>query len=100
MSIVVSKNQILDALEKTFDGQSTNRARFFRQLQQTRRVQLAFHVTLMHRASAKQYPELWEKYINIHEEAGGAENKLGSCQVQLERVSWGFLWQFLSRVFI
>jgi tRNA ligase len=91
MSIVVSKNQILDVLEKTFAAQSTNRARFFHQLQQTRRVQSGFHVTLIHRASAKQHPELWEKYTGIHEEAGSAENKLGSCQVQLERVISAFL---------
>ena len=91
MSVVVSKNQILDVLEKTFAAQSTNRTRFFRQLQQTRRVQAGFHVTLIHRAVAKQHPELWEKYIGIHEEAGSAENKLGSCQVQLERVFNAFL---------
>lgn len=36
---------------------------------------------------AKSYPELWERYSAIHEAAGSAENKLGDCQIQLERVS-------------
>jgi tRNA ligase len=87
MSVTVSKNQIFDILETVFDKQSTNRARFFHQLQQTRRVQNSFHCTLIHRASAKQHPEIWEKYSAIHEAAGSAENKLGDCRVQLERVS-------------
>jgi tRNA ligase len=85
--VTVSKNQILDILEKTFHSQHANRARFFRQLQQTRRVQSAFHVTLIHRAAAKQHPEIWERYSADHEAAGSAENKLGDCQIQLERVS-------------
>jgi tRNA ligase len=83
----VSKNQILDILEKSFGSERATRARFFRQLQQTRRVQSAFHVTLIHRAMAKSHPELWERYSAIHEVAGSAENKLGNCQIQLERVS-------------
>lgn len=85
--MTVSKNQILDVLEKTFNSEPASRARFFRQLQQTRRVQSAFHVTLIHRAMAKTHPELWERYSAIWEAAGSAENKLGDCQIQLERVS-------------
>jgi tRNA ligase len=87
IGVTVSKNQILDILEKSFRSQHANRARFFRQLQQTRRVQSAFHVTLIHRAMAKSHPELWEQYSAVHEAAGSAENKLGDCQIQLERVS-------------
>lgn len=85
--MTVNKNQILDILEKAFSPQRANQARFFRQMQQTRRVQSAFHVTLIHRAMAKQHAELWERYSIIHEAAGSAENKLGDCQIQLERVS-------------
>lgn len=86
--MTVSKNQTLDILEKSFRSQHVNRARFFRQLQQTRRIQSAFHVTLIHRATAKQHQEIWEQYSAIHEAAGSAENKLGCCQIQLERVSF------------
>jgi tRNA ligase len=87
ISVNVPKLYILNALETTFDGQSRNKTVFYRALQEARRVQPAFHVTLIHKASAKQHKELWDKYSAIHQEAGAAENKLGSCDVQLERVS-------------
>jgi tRNA ligase len=88
MSVTLPKSQILDALETTFASVSKNKARFFTQLQGTRRVQPEFHVTLIHRASAKAHPELWARYSQIHEEAGSAENKLGHCEVVLERIVW------------
>jgi tRNA ligase len=88
ISVTLPKSQILDVLETAFASVSNNKARFFRQLQGTRRVQPDFHVTLIHRASAKQHPELWQKYSEIHAEAGSAENKIGSCKVLLERVSF------------
>jgi tRNA ligase len=99
IGVTVSKNQILDILEKSFRSQHVNRARFFRQLQQTRRVQSSFHVTLIHRAMAKQYPVIWEEYCAIFEAAGSAENKLGDCQIQLERVS-SFLVSCRSAFFL
>lgn len=87
MSVTLPKSDILDALESNFASISSNKAKFFRQLQQSRRVQPEFHVTLIHRASASQHPELWQKYTDVWSEAGSAENKLGDCKVQLERVS-------------
>jgi tRNA ligase len=51
-------------------------------------VQQEFHVTLIHRASSKAHPELWERYSAIHAAAGSAENKLGLCKVMLEKVVW------------
>lgn len=88
ISVTIPKMQILSVLEETFDGKSRNKTIFFRQLQETRRVQTEFHVTLIHKASSKQNPELWERYSGIHQAAGSAENKLGSCDVQLERIVW------------
>ncbi|KAH8598791.1 RNA ligase-domain-containing protein [Bisporella sp. PMI_857] len=88
VSVTLPKNDILNALETAFGSVSSNKGRFFKQLQQTRRVQPEFHVTLIHRASASSHPELWTKYSEIHEQAGSAENKLGDCKVQLERVVW------------
>ncbi|KAH8808342.1 RNA ligase-domain-containing protein [Xylogone sp. PMI_703] len=88
MSVTLPKTDILNALESNFANVSSNKAKFFRQLQQTRRVQPEFHVTLIHRAASTQHPELWQKYVDIWTEAGSAENKLGSCQVQLERIVW------------
>lgn len=86
MSVTLSTRDILEALETAFGSVSSNKARFFRQLQETRRVQPEFHVTLIHRASAKDHPELWQKYSTIHAAGGSAQNKLGDCPVVLERV--------------
>ncbi|RDW66262.1 tRNA ligase [Coleophoma cylindrospora] len=88
MSVTLPTRDILEALEMAFGSISSNKARFFRHLQETRRIQVEFHVTLIHRASAKAHPELWEKYSAIHVAAGGAQNKLGDCPVVLERVVW------------
>lgn len=87
VSVTLPKNDILNLLETTFASVSNNKARFFRQLQQTRRVQPEFHVTLIHRATAKSHPDLWQRYADLHSEAGSAENKLGDCKVLLEKVS-------------
>jgi tRNA ligase len=86
MSLNAPRSEILNALERAFGGLAAEKAKFFRQLQTTRRVQASFHVTLIHRASAGQRPELWERYMRIWEAAGAAENKLGNCKFHLERV--------------
>jgi len=88
ISVTLPKNEILEALDTAFDSVSSQKARFFKQLQQTRRVQPEFHVTLIHRASSKTHPDLWAKYSDIHALAGHAENKLGDCKVLLERIVW------------
>ncbi|PQE06400.1 hypothetical protein CJF32_00002443 [Rutstroemia sp. NJR-2017a WRK4] len=88
ISIALPKNDIKDTLDEAFASVSSNKARFYRALEETRRVQPEFHVTLIHRASSKQHPELWQKYSTMHEEADPWENKLGECQVMLERIVW------------
>jgi tRNA ligase len=82
-------------LDDAFKDQDPTTARFFRQLQQTRRVQPEFHVTLMHRASAAQQPEAWDKLLELHGAAmtlsdneGVKEPELGKCNAQLERIVW------------
>lgn len=90
MSVDLTTKDILTALERTFaaPGLAAEQTRFFKQLQGTRRVQPRFHVTLMHRASAKQRPELWEKYVRVNDAIGSnsADGKLGDMNVLLERV--------------
>jgi len=88
ISLTLPKKTIDDALETAFASVSSDKARFYRQLQGTRRIQPEFHVTLIHKALSKSKPELWAKYGELHTQAGGGENKLGSCKVQLERVVW------------
>ncbi|KAI0485312.1 tRNA ligase [Xylariaceae sp. FL0804] len=94
MSVSVPAKDVQAALESAFQGADSETQRFYRQLQQTRRIQPEFHVTLMHRASAGEHPELWQRYTAL--EAAGAqaqgeaqtaaEGRLGECDVQLERV--------------
>jgi tRNA ligase len=87
MSVVVPTMYILDILETAFDGQKRNKAIFFRQMQEARRIQQEFHVTLIHKAVCKQHPHLWDHYASLHQAAGAAGNRLGTCDVRLERVS-------------
>ena len=85
--------QVLIALETAFQSQDPNVGRFYRQLQQTRRVQATFHVTLIHRASIPQHGSLWNHLSSLHsatssEQQGTKDPLLGRCPVQLERVVW------------
>lgn len=87
MSVDVSADSINKLLDKSFKGVGPEAAKFYWQLKNTRRVQRKFHVTLMHRATKDQYPELWKRYTDLHEAAGGGDAKLGDCDLMLERVS-------------
>ncbi|CAN9133491.1 hypothetical protein CUC08_Gglean003791 [Alternaria sp. MG1] len=84
-------NSILDSL---FNDKDANTARMYKQLKQTRRVQNEFHVTLIHRASAPQNQEYWDKLGKLHDacqktnSSGAWEPELGTCDVLLERVVW------------
>jgi tRNA ligase len=104
IAVHVPPKSVLDALNKTFDSLAPERGAFFKQLKQNGRIQKEFHVTLIHRASAKTAPELWQKYKVMHDsaEASSASKAvngqreaspasrvtLGECKVQLERVVW------------
>ncbi|PNY24777.1 tRNA ligase 1 [Tolypocladium capitatum] len=82
----VPSSAINTALEQAFQGSDAQTSRFYMQLKQTRRVQHKFHVTLLHRATSREHPELWQRYRNLHEAAGGNDQKLGDCDLILERV--------------
>ncbi|KAJ6445513.1 tRNA ligase [Purpureocillium lavendulum] len=86
MSIDVPTNVIAKALDQAFQGVDPETSRFYLQLKQTRRAQNKFHVTLMHRATAKQFPDLWKKYTTQFDASGRTEDKLGECDLVLERV--------------
>lgn len=68
-----------------------------------RRVQPEFHVTLIHRANSKQFPELWQKYSDLHanqvaKDPWSSETGFGDCQVMLERVSSIFFFSIILEV--
>ncbi|EFQ36048.1 fungal tRNA ligase adenylyltransferase [Colletotrichum graminicola M1.001] len=95
MSVDVPANEVRGVLDGAFNKAGLPTSRFYKQLLQTRRVQPKFHVTLMHRASSKDDPGLWSKYLSIHanaeKQAGGSQEPasallLGECSVELERV--------------
>lgn len=107
MAVHVPTNEVNDVLDKAFAERSPEEARFYNQMRQTRRVQGKFHVTLMHRAAAKERPDLWERYSRMQEGAG--DGAVGECDVMLERVSLffpsriepyglGFLWTWALTV--
>ena len=89
--------EVVSVLENAFSSVPTERAKFFRQLQGSRRIQPAFHVTLMHRASIPYNPELWSHLTSLHSDAVSEsanqnaptfDPPLGKCFVRLERVVW------------
>ncbi|OAA72781.1 tRNA ligase [Akanthomyces lecanii RCEF 1005] len=86
MSIAVPGNIVNNTLEKAFASCDKEISRCYMQLKQTRRIQTAFHVTLLHRANAKHFPGLWQRYLTLHDTAGGGTGKLGECDVVMERV--------------
>ena len=96
--IKLPTDDVISTIDKLFSRESPETARMYRQLQQTRRVQPAFHVTLIHRASANTHPELWAHLSDIQAQAlsevshnpstQNFDPLLGNCRVRLERVVW------------
>ena len=96
--IKLPADDVISTIDKLFSRESPETARMYRQLQQTRRVQPAFHVTLIHRASAKTHPDFWAHLSDIHAKAlsevshnpstSNSDPLLGKCRVRLERVLW------------
>ncbi|RCI14351.1 hypothetical protein L249_5950 [Ophiocordyceps polyrhachis-furcata BCC 54312] len=86
MSVNVDSDAINTALKQAFGRVDAQTGEFFKQLEQTGRIQRDFHVTLMHRATSQQHPELWQRYKRAFETLQGADGKLGVCDVILERI--------------
>ncbi|KNG48716.1 trna ligase [Stemphylium lycopersici] len=93
-SVRLNTHRINSVLDTLFSDKDAETARMYNQLKQSRRVQNEFHVTLIHRASAPQNPEYWDKLMKLHETGqklnteGAWEPELGKCEVQMERVIW------------
>ncbi|KAL1626775.1 tRNA ligase [Neofusicoccum ribis] len=91
--IKLPTSRITGVLDAIFKDQDPATQHFYRQLQGLRRVQAEFHVTLIHRASAKERQEHWQNLVDLHAERGAAmanltDPDLGTARVQLERVVW------------
>ncbi|MCJ1411185.1 hypothetical protein MMC19_005273 [Ptychographa xylographoides] len=84
---------ILSALESTFVQVDPAVARFYRQLQQSRRIQPSFHITLIHQSSSKNNSEIWQNFTSLHLNASSSDQGvpdpvLGKCRLKLEHVIW------------
>ncbi|KAL5615681.1 hypothetical protein BROUX41_005713 [Berkeleyomyces rouxiae] len=91
MAINVSKSTLDSTLQKTFSRHdvSSEHTKLYNYLREANRIQSSFHVTLLHRAGAKEHPELWQKYKGLFEKnykASGEASILGTSKVLLERV--------------
>jgi tRNA ligase len=93
----VPTQRILSILDALFVGLPPARARIYRQLQQSRRLQSEFHVTLLHRSHASSQPATWARYVAMYDAAAAPiiaqgetrpEPDIGKCSVLLERVVW------------
>lgn len=85
--------RITGVLDAMFKDQDSMTQHFYRQLQGLRRVQAEFHVTLIHRASAKERQDHWKNMLDLHTARAAAtanptDPDLGTAKVQLERVVW------------
>ena len=86
------------------------KSRLYNQLTNTRRIQPAFHVTLIHRASKKDLPQLWEQYTTQYiqklRESDPTTNPkpnstptLAPARIRLERLIWDTrLMAFVARI--
>ena len=80
-----------------FAEASSEEARLYNQLKQSRRIQPEFHVTLIHKAAANDNQKIWLRYVDAFTEAldkvdmadkGAPVPILGTVQVKLERLVW------------
>lgn len=97
-AVKLPANEILSSLDNVFNSLPAEKAKMYRQLQQSRRVQPSFHVTLMHRASISSNPDMWSHLTTLHANTLSQQSKnpsatspdppIGKCRVRLERVVW------------
>jgi tRNA ligase len=88
-SVRLNNQRIASILDAMFRDMKPEDAGMYRHLQKTHRVQNEFHVTLIHRASAADNQQYWDKLLALHE-SNSANNgeELGKCAVELERLIW------------
>ena len=93
----VPTNEIVNLLGTMFAKSGPEEARMYNQLRQSRRIQNEFHITMIHRASSKENPQLWQRYTDAYlnavkgidtREQGKLLPALGSARVKLERLIW------------
>ncbi|CAI7572191.1 unnamed protein product [Penicillium pancosmium] len=96
-NIAIPTSEVTSTLHSLFTSSTPEVARLYHQLVNSRRVQPAFHVTLIHRASKDEQSAIWNRYtkqyidtLTAHPVADAMQNppKLGLARVRLERLVW------------
>jgi len=87
-AVKLDSETIRNTLDKTFKSQTATVQKFYNHLQNSRRIQPNFHITMMHRASVKQNPELWQHYSDLNKSLQPGKTFIDNMQVHLERVVW------------
>lgn len=88
--ISLPRQEIISLLDRTFPRDSEDSS-FINNLRTIDRFQSDFHVTLIHNADAKRYPEVWTRWSDLQAsqaEVGGDESVLGTAEVRLKSVVW------------
>ncbi|KAL2832061.1 fungal tRNA ligase phosphodiesterase domain-containing protein, partial [Aspergillus cavernicola] len=101
-------SEVLDLLHSLFSPATpADKARLYHQLVNTRRVQPAFHVTLIHKASKKENPDVWTdlttRYIDKMNSSPPTDHTttptLGTARIRLERLIWDTrIMTFVARI--
>jgi tRNA ligase len=107
-NISLPPRHINTVLTSMFRNADPKTAQLYNQLSFTRRLQPTFHVTLIHRASKKDSPQIWdsltERYIKVQTSTPSIDPiqtppTLGTARVRLERLVWdNRLMTFVARI--
>lgn len=106
--ISLPTSEVLNLLHSLFSPATPpEKARLYHQLVNSRRVQPAFHVTLIHRASKNDNPDVWDSLVHRYTEKMTTNPPndyrttpfLGHARIRLERLIWDSrLMTFVARI--
>ncbi|PGH29379.1 tRNA ligase [[Emmonsia] crescens] len=111
-NISLNSNEITTLLSSLFPPSTTSpeKRKLYNHLQNSRRIQPSFHVTLIHRASQTSHPDIWTHYTELYKAAikkqldpanGHALETptLGTTRVRIERLVWDDrIMAFVARI--
>ena len=96
-AVPVSAMEMVNLLSSMFSQSGQEESQMYNQLCQSRRIQPEFHVTMIHRASSKANPTLWQQYTDAYLSAikqvdtrdeGQLLPSLGPVKVYIDRLVW------------
>lgn len=87
-AVKVPAQTILSKLKEAFADKEPGIRKFYVQLTNMGRVQPAFHVTLIHRASSSEHKELWDDYVAKATAAPSFDAVLDKVTIILDKIVW------------